>query len=173
MHNHAETKLKAGATFVTDHLEPAPIASRSVPVGSPDRTSSNTRLYFIRLARRTLLPVADGGGTPGAVNSTRIANIGPTFSGLAHSPAVPPAESTRHGQGDRFGPGRARRGNVVLFGERRRFCERSDDCTGRRRIHRHDSGAVRRCEGSILRRGNRCRRRHRSSLRRSDPPRVR
>jgi hypothetical protein len=48
----------------------------------------NTRLYFNRLARTFDLPAALRTGTPGAVNSTAT-RIGPTFSELAHAPAVP------------------------------------------------------------------------------------
>ena len=48
----------------------------------------NTRLYFNR-SPHTLLPIAAGGGTPGAPNTAQIANLGPTFTGLSHTPAVP------------------------------------------------------------------------------------
>jgi hypothetical protein len=53
----------------------------------------NSRLYFARLARTTTLDVPSSGGTPGAVNSRRVANIGPTYDGLIHSPAVPAANT--------------------------------------------------------------------------------
>jgi hypothetical protein len=49
----------------------------------------NARLYFNRLARTFDLPVPLRTGTPGAENSRYTPNIGPTCSGLAHSPAVP------------------------------------------------------------------------------------
>jgi hypothetical protein len=49
----------------------------------------NSRLYFNRLGRTTALEVPSLGGTPGAVNSRFAANIGPTYEGLTHSPAVP------------------------------------------------------------------------------------
>lgn len=49
----------------------------------------NTRLYFNRLARTHDLTVPASGGTPGRSNSLFVSNIGPVFSGLAHSPVVP------------------------------------------------------------------------------------
>lgn len=51
----------------------------------------NARLYFNRLARTFDLPVPTRSGTPGGINSRFVPNIGPTFSDLAHSPAVPNA----------------------------------------------------------------------------------
>ena len=49
----------------------------------------NARLYFNRLARTLALAVPEHNGTPGAPNSRRVANIGPTFSNLTHSPVIP------------------------------------------------------------------------------------
>src|SRR5439155_2974659 len=49
----------------------------------------NTRLYFNRLARTTLLDAPALHGTPGARNSTYATNIGPTYGGFRHEPAVP------------------------------------------------------------------------------------
>ncbi|MGI8604938.1 MAG: lamin tail domain-containing protein [Verrucomicrobiales bacterium] len=90
MHNHAETTLKAGASFVTINASLVyRISFRARWVAGSNQL--HTRLYFNRLARTTLLPVADGGGTPGAGNSTLLANAGPTFAGLVHFPAVPAA----------------------------------------------------------------------------------
>lgn len=51
----------------------------------------NTRLYFNRLARTTLLPRQEWPGTPGAANSQAVAFLGPGFREFTHSPAVPPA----------------------------------------------------------------------------------
>lgn len=51
----------------------------------------NARLYFDRLARTNDLAVVARGGTPGAPNSRSVANLGPSVSGLAHSPVVPAA----------------------------------------------------------------------------------
>ena len=55
------------------------------------KSKLNTRLYFNRLARTFDLPVPVRSGTPGAINSRLVPNIGPTFSDLAHAPAVPNA----------------------------------------------------------------------------------
>jgi hypothetical protein len=55
------------------------------------RSKLNTRLYFNRLARTVDLPVPIHTGTPGTINSRFVPNIGPTFSDLAHAPAVPDA----------------------------------------------------------------------------------
>ena len=49
----------------------------------------NTRLYFNRLPRTTIVDVPKQIGTPGARNSTSIVNVGPTFDGLQHSPTFP------------------------------------------------------------------------------------
>ena len=51
----------------------------------------NSRLYFDRIARISVLSVAAGGGTPAAANTAFLANLGPTFTGLTHSPVVPAA----------------------------------------------------------------------------------
>ncbi|MBI5385136.1 MAG: lamin tail domain-containing protein [Verrucomicrobia bacterium] len=51
----------------------------------------NSRLYFNRLARTTVLAAPDSHGTPGAPNSRRTPNLGPTFSNLRHEPVVPAA----------------------------------------------------------------------------------
>ena len=49
----------------------------------------NTRLYLNRASRTTILPQPAIAGTPGAVNSRRIANAGPTFTEFVHAPLVP------------------------------------------------------------------------------------
>lgn len=49
----------------------------------------NTRLYFNRLPKTNLLSVAASGGTPAAVNSRALPNIGPSLTSLAHTPVVP------------------------------------------------------------------------------------
>ena len=51
----------------------------------------NTRLYFNRLPRTNLLHVVPNGGTPGAPNSRIVANLGPVYRVLVHSPIVPAA----------------------------------------------------------------------------------
>jgi hypothetical protein len=49
----------------------------------------NTRLYFNRLPRTTALDVPAQNGTPGAQNSRRVANAGPTYDQFAHGPVTP------------------------------------------------------------------------------------
>ncbi|MEO5916626.1 MAG: lamin tail domain-containing protein [Luteolibacter sp.] len=90
MHNHCETMLQSsGAEHTINNNLTYTVSFRARWVsGSP---LLNTRLYFDRIARTSVLPVAAGGGTPGAANTARITNLGPTFSGLSHSPVVPAA----------------------------------------------------------------------------------
>lgn len=92
MSNHAETTLKSGTTFVT--VSPSKTYRISLRArwlrGS---NQLNTRLWLNRLPQVTKLSAPASGGTPGAVNSTRVANAGPTFVGLAHSPVIPAANS--------------------------------------------------------------------------------
>ena len=54
--------------------------------GSPQL---NTRLYLNRAARTSILPQPAATGTPGAVNSRRITNAGPTYEDFVHTPLVP------------------------------------------------------------------------------------
>ena len=54
--------------------------------GSPQL---NSRLYLNRCARTTILAQPATTGTPGAVNSRRVANVGPTCDRLRHSPVIP------------------------------------------------------------------------------------
>lgn len=56
--------------------------------GSPQL---NSRLYLNRAARTTILPQPSVWGSPGAPNGQRVANAGPVFGGLRHSPLVPAA----------------------------------------------------------------------------------
>lgn len=56
--------------------------------GSPQL---NSRLYLNRAARTTILAQPDRAGTSGGVNTRRVANAGPSFDGLRHSPLVPAA----------------------------------------------------------------------------------
>jgi hypothetical protein len=83
--NQIETTFVPGATIVEGREYQISFRAKWI-AGS---AQLNTRLYFNRLARTTPLDTPDGGGTPGAVNSTRVANHGPTYSNLLHSPAVP------------------------------------------------------------------------------------
>jgi hypothetical protein len=85
MHNHLETTLinnsavKNGTTYT--------IAFRARWIAGSNKL--NTRLYFNRLPKVTVLPRPSSIGTPGRQNSTLTGNLGPAFSGLSHSPAVP------------------------------------------------------------------------------------
>ncbi len=49
----------------------------------------NTRLYFNRAAGTIEIDVPGSNGTPGAANSRLVANTGPTFGSLTHSPLLP------------------------------------------------------------------------------------
>ncbi len=72
---------------VIDPLKDYAISFRAKWIaGSPQL---NTRLYLDRAARTTILPQPAIAGTPGAVNSRRVANAGPTFSDFIHAPLVP------------------------------------------------------------------------------------
>jgi hypothetical protein len=82
MHNHAESTLLQ------------PITTREYEVSFRARWISgsnqvNTRLYFNRLPRTTLVEQPDQSGTPGAPNSTWVADQGPTFADLRQEVAVP------------------------------------------------------------------------------------
>ncbi|MBN2023268.1 MAG: lamin tail domain-containing protein [Pirellulales bacterium] len=87
MHNHAETTLASGRTIVNGREYEISFRAKWI-AGSP---LLNTRLYFNRLARTTLLAQPSLHGTPGAVNSVYQAAIGPTFHDFGHGPAVPDA----------------------------------------------------------------------------------
>lgn len=90
IHNHAETTLKSGTTFV--QVVPGKtyeISYRAKWLGGS--TLLNTRLYFFEVQRSTRLLAPQLNGTPGAQNSRSIANQGPTFTGLQHIPVVPQA----------------------------------------------------------------------------------
>ena len=49
----------------------------------------NSRLYFNRLPRTTFVDVPGSGGTPGALNSRRTENLGPSYWDLSHFPTTP------------------------------------------------------------------------------------
>ncbi len=87
MSNHGETTLVGGRDTVNGREYLITFRARWIS-GS---RQFHTRLYFNRLARTTILDGRPRIGTPGAANSTRELNIGPTFAGLRHEPAVPGA----------------------------------------------------------------------------------
>ncbi|RYD32627.1 MAG: hypothetical protein EOP86_15265, partial [Verrucomicrobiaceae bacterium] len=92
MSNHAETTFRVGTSYVTLN------AARTYRISLRARwlkgsNKLNTRCYLNRLAQTTVLSAPDSGGTPGAVNSNRVANAGPTFANLSHSPVLPAANA--------------------------------------------------------------------------------
>ena len=90
MHNHGETTLKSGGSFVSlSTSQTYRISFRAKWISGSNQL--NTRLYFNRMPRTHLLEAPRDGGTPGAPNSRAVANAGPTYTSLSHSPAVPPA----------------------------------------------------------------------------------
>jgi hypothetical protein len=87
MHNHAETTLLGGRATTNGRVYEVRFRARWL-AGS---NQLHTRLYFNRVPRTTLLDLPPTGGTPGAPNSTAVANLGPTLDGLAHAPVAPAA----------------------------------------------------------------------------------
>lgn len=93
MHNQLESTLKAGGVVVPV------VAGRTYEIsfrarwiaGSPQL---HTELYYNKVARTTILDQPSQHGTPGARNSTYLANPGPEFDALAHSPLTPKAGET-------------------------------------------------------------------------------
>ncbi|HTD68714.1 MAG TPA: lamin tail domain-containing protein, partial [Candidatus Limnocylindria bacterium] len=84
-HNQASTTLTNGLAIVNGNEYEISFKAKWIA----GNNKLNTRLYFNRLTRTTLLQVPEAHGTPGAVNSRFIANAGPTFSNLRHTPIVP------------------------------------------------------------------------------------
>ena len=85
MHNHVETTLANSLSVVNGRTYQISFRARWIS----GCNKLNTRLYFNRLARTTLLTRTETLGTPGRVNSTASANVGPGFTYFTHSPAVP------------------------------------------------------------------------------------
>lgn len=83
MHNQIETTLASsisnGATYQ--------ISFRARWVTGMNQL--HTRLYFNRVAKMNIIDRPADPGTPSAPNSRAVANDGPTYSSLRHSPAVP------------------------------------------------------------------------------------
>jgi hypothetical protein len=82
MHNHVVTTL---ASPIEERLYEISFRARWVS-GS---NQLHSRLYFNRLPATTLLPQPEGAGTPGAENSRREPDIGPTGGGLRADPVLP------------------------------------------------------------------------------------
>ncbi|MEX2188868.1 MAG: lamin tail domain-containing protein [Pirellulales bacterium] len=87
MGNHVVTTFAGSAPIVNGREYEISLRAKWLG-GSPQL---HTRLYFNRLAKTTILPTPTTAGTPGQANSQRVANIGPTYSGFQHAPAVPQA----------------------------------------------------------------------------------
>src|SRR5262249_47222207 len=85
MHNHIETTFSAGHTVANGRLYEISFRARWLA----GNNLLNTRLYFNRAPRTTVLPYPTLNGTPGAANSRLVANIGPTFNSFGHQPVVP------------------------------------------------------------------------------------
>ncbi len=85
MHNHVETTFPGALSVVNGQTYQISFRARWIS-GS---NKLNTRLYFNRLARTTVLARTETLGTPGAQNSTFTSNVGPGFTEFTHSPVVP------------------------------------------------------------------------------------
>jgi hypothetical protein len=87
MHNHVETTYRNNAPISNGTTYQ--ISFRAKWLNGCSKL--NTRLYFNRVAKTTLLEVPSRFGTPGAPNSVSQPNIGPAFAEFIHRPAVPKA----------------------------------------------------------------------------------
>ena len=87
MSNHAETTF-ASSRECGERADLSHFLPRQMDQGC---RQLNTRLYFNRLANTTVLDGHALYGTPGTPNTAFTANVGPTYSGLRHEPAVPAA----------------------------------------------------------------------------------
>ena len=99
--NHVLHLVATGGTeTLHNHLETTYANGRSITDGKTYQVSFrakwlagnnylNTRLYFNRVAHRTVLPMPSQPGTPGRPNSTLTAHLGPTFAAFGHSPIIP------------------------------------------------------------------------------------
>ena len=86
-HNHGETTFLNNTPLIDGQPYEVSYRGRWV-AGSPQ---VSTRAYFGKLAKVTALTMPARLGTPGAPNSRRVSNAGPTFTGLRHAPVVPAA----------------------------------------------------------------------------------
>ncbi len=82
MHNHAETTL-------LEPIGPGEYEISFLARWISGSNQLNTRLYFNRLPRTTLVAQPDLSGTPGARNSASADNLGPTFADVRQDAAVP------------------------------------------------------------------------------------
>lgn len=90
MDNRLETTLKVGTTYVpvvTGRDYQIDFDAKWV-AGSPQ---VHTELYYNKVTRTVLIDMPEKFGTPGKRNSTFVANAGPVYSGVRHSPTIPSA----------------------------------------------------------------------------------
>ena len=85
MHNHLETTLANNETVNIGTEYEIRFRARWL-AGS---NQFHTRLYFHKVAKTIRIDGPETEGTPGEANSIVVSNIGPTYEGLSHSPAVP------------------------------------------------------------------------------------
>jgi hypothetical protein len=86
--NQIEATYAGNAALVTGRQYEVSLRARWLSGGA----RLNVRQYFDRLGRTQLIPIAANGGTPGAVNGTATAGIGPSLTGLRHFPVTPAAD---------------------------------------------------------------------------------
>ena len=84
-HNHLETTFVDNTALIGSQIYEVSYRARWL-AGS---NQLNTRGYYQKIARTTALERPEFSGTPGAANSHREDNIGPTYTGLRHEPAIP------------------------------------------------------------------------------------
>ena len=85
LHNLVETTLANGRTITNGTTYEITYKAKWIS-GS---NQLNSRLYFNRVAKTTLIEMPILNGSPGAINRCFATNIGPTFTGLQHRPIVP------------------------------------------------------------------------------------
>jgi hypothetical protein len=90
MHNHVECTLTNGYSIANGLTYEVSFRAKWVA----GNNFLNTRLYFDRVARTSVLPVPALTGTPGARNSRYTANLGPTFNEFQHKPVIPQPTET-------------------------------------------------------------------------------
>ncbi len=88
--NHLETSLKfSGALVPVVDGRTYKVSFRAKWLrGSPQL---HAELYYNKVVKTVVLAQPPLSGTPGARNSTRVANIGPTFADVSHFPVIPNA----------------------------------------------------------------------------------
>ncbi|MCP4191793.1 MAG: hypothetical protein GY768_14355 [Planctomycetaceae bacterium] len=85
VHDHAETTF-IDNTKIDDGAE-YELSFRAKWITG--NSQINSRLWFSRLGNTVHLDIPDRPGTPGAENSTQVANTGPTYREFRHTPTTP------------------------------------------------------------------------------------